>query len=59
MKKMIKYVLVLCILSLVLLGGCSPELKPDSMTISYAQEQYRGVPDAWIGGGISFTWELK
>ncbi len=32
---------------------------PDSITLSYMQEQFKGDTSAWRGVGVSATWELK
>ena len=32
---------------------------PDSITLSYMQEQFKGDSSAWRGIGVSATWELK
>jgi len=59
----------LCVLVLlVALGACGcagvgadkqATLVPDSVTVGWAQETYRGDPDAWEGFTFSATWEFK
>jgi len=58
----------LCALVLMVLcaSGCAglgadkqATLVPDSVTVGWGQETYRGDPDAWQGLNISATWEFK
>lgn len=60
--------LLLCVVVLIVcvVGGCSgtgfdkrATFVPDSVTIGWAQETYRGDPDAWEGFTASATWEFK
>lgn len=61
-----KSLLLLIILIVVFLVGCSgtgfekrSTLMPNSVTIGYMQEQFKGDTNAWNGVSISGTWEFK
>lgn len=57
---MIRPILLLIVVAMLsLCSGCTQEHLPDSMTIGYAQEQYRSQSSAWRGGSVSFTWNFK
>lgn len=58
-----RYMILLACLCLMGCSGTGLEKRatfvPDSVTVSYGQERFRGDPEAWQGATISATWEFK
>jgi len=61
-----KWLWVYMILLLAALEGCAgtgfekrATLVPDSISVTYLQERFRGDNAAWRGGSISATWNFK